>query len=171
VADFELQFPPDEVPELAARFSYADDSACRAAGSAALSRGHYDRNEFLLVCKWKTDRSRPKAEANTARAVEDATGCALSSPEEAIRMQALLELKGVGVPTGSALLYFAFPSDYPILDVRALESLGHTETHTTYSVAFWLDYLGACRSLARDLGISIRTLDKALWQHSKEARA
>jgi hypothetical protein len=170
VADFALQFSSVEVPELASRFSYADDSGCRAAGSAARNRGHYSREEFLLVCKWKTDRSRRKAEDNTAREIEEATALALSSRDEAVRMQALMGLNGVGVPTASALLYFAFPSDYPILDVRALDSLGHSEKRTTYPVAFWLDYLGACRSLARDLGVSIRTLDKALWQHSKEAR-
>ncbi|HEY2651278.1 MAG TPA: hypothetical protein VGI50_05105, partial [Solirubrobacteraceae bacterium] len=65
------------------------------------------------------------------------------------------------------LLYFAFPDDYPILDVRALESLG-VKPRSTYPVSFWLDYLEACRRLARDAGVSIRTLDKALWQHSKE---
>jgi adenine-specific DNA glycosylase len=32
-------------------------------------------------------------------------------------------LRGVGIPTASALLHFAFPNDYPILDVRALASL------------------------------------------------
>ena len=44
---------------------------------------------------------------------------------------ALVKLNGVGVPTGSALLHFAFPKDYPILDVRALESLG-SRGRTTY---------------------------------------
>jgi hypothetical protein len=31
--------------------------------------------------------------------------------------------------------------------------------------------LGACRELARRFGVTIRTLDKALWQHSKESSA
>jgi hypothetical protein len=35
-------------------------------------------------------------------------------------------------------------------------------------VSFWLEYLLACRTLAGRHGVSIRTLDKALWQHSKE---
>jgi hypothetical protein len=82
-------------------------------------------------------------------------------------MTALLDLDGVGVPTASVLLYFAFPNDYPILDVRALESLG-VRPRSQYPVSFWLQYLAACRELARRCGVSIRTLDKALWQHSKE---
>jgi hypothetical protein len=39
---------------------------------------------------------------------------------------------------------------------------------STYPVAFWLEYLYACRELARLHGVTLRTLDKALWQHSKE---
>ncbi|HEX4282518.1 MAG TPA: hypothetical protein VHZ27_17250 [Solirubrobacteraceae bacterium] len=119
------------------------------------------------MCSWKTVRSRPKVAANTEAAVVDATGRALAAVDEETRIAALLELEGVGVPTASTLLYFAFPDDYPILDVRALESLG-VKPRSTYPVSFWLDYLEACRRLARDAGVSIRTLDKALWQHSKE---
>ena len=71
------------------------------------------------------------------------------------------------MPTASTLLYFAFPDDYPILDIRALESLG-VKPRSTYPVSFWLEYLDACRELAARAGVSIRTLDKALWQYSKE---
>jgi hypothetical protein len=73
----------------------------------------------------------------------------------------------VGAPTASTLLYVAFPDDYPILDVRALESLG-VKSRSTYPVSFWLAYLEACRTLARENGVSLRTLDRALWEHSKE---
>ncbi|HUJ33820.1 MAG TPA: hypothetical protein VLW51_01330 [Solirubrobacteraceae bacterium] len=119
------------------------------------------------MCAWKTVRSRPKVAANPEAAVVDATGRALAAGDEATRIAALLELEGVGVPTASALLYFAFPEDYPILDVRALESLG-VGPRSTYPVSFWLEYLAACRELARSAGVSLRTLDKALWQYSKE---
>jgi len=119
------------------------------------------------VCAWKTVRSRPKVAANTEPAIVDATGRALAAGDEETRIAALLELEGVGVPTASTLLYFAFPDDYPILDVRALESLG-VKSRSTYPVSFWLEYLDACRMLARRAGVSIRTLDKALWQYSKE---
>jgi hypothetical protein len=82
-------------------------------------------------------------------------------------MAALLELEGVGVPTASTLLYCAFPEDYPILDVRALESLG-VKPRSQYPLSFWLGYLDACRELAQRAGVPLRTLDKALWQYSKE---
>ena len=119
------------------------------------------------MCAWKTVRSRPKVAANTQAAIVDATGRALAAGDEATRIAALLELEGVGVPTASTLLYFAFPDDYPILDIRALESLG-VKPRSTYPVSFWLEYLGVCRELSRRAGVSLRTLDKALWQYSKE---
>lgn len=164
---FTLQFPPDQIEELARRFPSGDDTRYRAAGEAIRARGHYTRKEFMEVCRWKTARSAPKVAANSAKAVATVTGRAFATSDEEQRMRSLLELQGVGVPTGSVLLFFAQPDDYPILDVRALESLG-VGRRSQYPVSFWLAYLEACRDLARRHRVSLRTLDKALWQHSKE---
>lgn len=167
---FTLQFPPEEIEALAGRFGHIDETHLLAMGAAARARGHYTREEFVEICAWKTPRSRPKVARNTEAAVFGATSKALASADEAVRMSTLLELEGVGVPTASTLLYCAFPADYPILDVRALESLG-VKSRSQYPVSFWLQYLSACRELARRYGVSIRTLDKALWEHSKERAA
>jgi hypothetical protein len=165
---FELQFPAEEIGALARRFPVSDETRLEAVGAAVRARGHYTRPEFIEVCAWKTPRSRPRVAANSEAAVIAATTRALGSDDETTRIVALLELNGVGVPTASTLLYVAFPAEYPILDVRALESLG-VRARSTYPVSFWLAYLDACRTLARRSGVSLRTLDKALWQRSKEA--
>jgi len=162
-----LQFPPAEIPALAARFPSTDDGGVSAAGRAARERGYYTRAEFLVVCEWKTARSRPKVAANSAAAIRKATRTALTDEDEGVRMAALTSLEGVGVPTASTLLHFASPADYPLLDIRALESLG-AKSRSVYPVSLWLEYLDTCRRLARDAGVSLRTLDKALWQYSKE---
>ena len=167
MARFELQFPAELVPALATRFAYTDDNAVQAAGYAARQRGHYTRDEFVLVCAWKTARSRPRVARNPAAAIRRATRTALGDFDEAARMNALTSLEGVGVPTGSTLLHFAYPDRYPLLDVRALQSLGALP-RSVYPVSFWLEYLDCCRTLAREAGVSLRTLDKALWQHSNE---
>ena len=167
VPAFEIQFPPEQVPDLAARFPSGDESDREAVGAAARARGYYRRREFLSVCAWKTPRSAPRVALNSGPAVRAVTRRALAEPDEAARMEALLTLRGVGVPTASTLLYFAFPGLYPILDVRALESLG-VKPRSQYPVGFWLGYLEACRALAVQCGVSLRTLDKALWQWSKE---
>jgi hypothetical protein len=167
VPRFELQFAASEIAALASRFPAADDRDYRVAGAAARERGWYRRAEFIAVCRWKTARSASRVAGNSAPSIRTATGRALGSEDEATRMTALLGLEGVGVPTASTLLYFAFPADYPILDVRALESLG-VKARSVYSVSFWLEYLAACRELAKRHSVDLRTLDKALWQYSKE---
>jgi hypothetical protein len=164
---FKLQFPASKIEELASRFGPTDDAHLLVVGAAVRARGYYTRDEFLEVCRWKTPRSRPKVASNTEAVVIEATRQALAAADEATRISALLALTGVGVPTASTLLYCAFPDDYPILDVRALESLG-VKPRSQYPVTFWLEYLQACRGLAREHSVTIRTLDKALWQHSKE---
>ena len=167
---FELQVPPDQIEALAERFGYMDESKLLTIGESVRARGYYTRGEFIEVCAFKSVRSRPKIAANSRDAIVSATRSALATDDEGLRMQHLLALDGVGVPTASTLLYCAFPADYPILDIRALESLG-VKPRSQYPVSFWLLYLAACRALSAGRGVSIRTLDKALWQHSKERAA
>ena len=133
---------------MASRFSYPDDARCRAAGAAARKRGHYTRSEFIDICTWKTARSGRRVASNVEADIVDATARALADSDETTRVDALLELKGVGIPTASTLLHFAFPDEYPILDVRAVDSLG-VKPRGQYPVSFWLAYLTACRDLAR----------------------
>src|SRR5581483_2589814 len=84
--NFELQFPIEQIPALAARFPVMDDAPGLALVAAARARGHYTRSEFIAVCGWKTVRSRPKVAVNSEAAVLDATGRALSAGEEEVRM-------------------------------------------------------------------------------------
>jgi hypothetical protein len=58
------------------------------------------------------------------------------------------------------------PERFTVIDFRALESLGVKQAVLT--VEFYLEYLGACRGLAKQHDIDIRDLDRALWQWSKE---
>ena len=113
----------------------------------------------------------PLAARNTASAIAAATCEALDPADERARLAALTALNGVAVPVASALLHFAMPDRYPILDYRALASLGDHKRRTQYTVAFWLDYVERCQGLARAAGVSIRELDKALWQDSRESDA
>ena len=119
--NFALQFDPAEIGALAARFGDSDDAGPEAAGAAAARRGHYKRDEFFAVCAWKSHRSRPLVAANGAADVVAATRRALASGTgERERVEALLALRGVGVPTASVLLYFARPDRYAILEHQRL---------------------------------------------------
>jgi hypothetical protein len=166
-SDFRLTFDADEIAELAGRYDYATDEGPTLAGQRARQRGHYVKREFMVVCRWKSARSAGKAELNSPEQIRRATRIALNAGDEAMRMQALISLVGVGIPVASTLLHFACPRRYPILDYRALESLGQTR-RSAYTVSFWLRYLEACRRIAQEHHVTLRTLDKALWEHSRE---
>jgi hypothetical protein len=65
------------------------------------------------------------------------------------------------------ILHFCDPLPFPILDYRALWSLGYPKP-PSYTYEFWSDYTAFTRELARSTGHSMRDLDRALWQYSKE---
>ena len=169
LAPFRLQFPAATIEDLAARFDAGvdGDDVMAAAGSAARRRGYYTKAELTLLCEWKSPRSRSRVARNSDVFVEGITRAAFATDDELERMTALCALQGVEAPTASVLLHFAFPDRYPIIDWRALESLGQTG-RAVYPVSYWLAYADACRTLAAEAGVSMRVLDKALWQHSRE---
>ena len=96
---------------------------------------------------------------------------ALATSEERLRIGVLTLLEGVELPTASVLLHLAHPDPYPILDVRAIWSLGIDKQPSYYPFEFWMAYTEACRALAREAGVSMRTLDRALWQYSSEMQS
>ncbi len=162
---FQLQFHPTRIRELAARYDYPGEDRAIRDGAAARLAGAYRYDDLLWLYGWKTrNRSVRRFLANDpARAVE-ATRVALDpKTPEPDRMAALTVLDGVGYPVASCVLHFAHTDPYPILDVRALESLGYRTQRTTYSERFWQDYVAACRALAAEHGVSMRDLDRALW--------
>jgi uracil-DNA glycosylase family 4 len=170
VPNFRLRFKLSEVMYWTARYAYADDAEVEAIGSRARERGWYTRDEFLTVARWKSPRSRRRCEENDESHVKAATLLALSTPDERQRIEALTQLHGIDYPTASVLLHLAHQDPYPIIDFRALWSLGVETPPSAYSFTYWWAYTQACRSLATDAGVRMRTLDRALWQFSKERR-
>lgn len=164
---FELQCPLAELPRLAARYDVDDDAEMFSIGRAARTRGRYLRSELIAMCRWKTPRSQRLVAGNTDEAVAAATGAGMATDDEVARIRALTGLQGVAVPSASVLLHFAFPERYPIIDWRALQSLGQP-ARTQYPVSYWLEYADYCRRLAAQADLTMRQLDKALWQYSNE---
>ena len=91
----------------------------------------------------------------------------LSTPAERLRIEVLTLMNGVSWPTASVILHFFHPDDYPILDFRALWSL-KSAVPQPYEFVFWQAYTRHCRKLSKLSGVSMRTVDRALWQFSKE---
>jgi hypothetical protein len=156
------------VRKLASRFSFGKDDPLEA-GQRARRQGYYTRRDFLILGDWKSPRSHPLLSdaSNTESLIREVTGVALSAKHEELRIGALTVLRGVGWPIASVLLHFASNDRYPILDYRALQSLG-VSTPQTYTFDFWWAYTMECRRIAKAARVTMRELDRALWQHSKE---
>lgn len=166
---FIIRFAPALIPELAKRYTYPDeDKIVSLIGPSAKARGYFTKDEFQDLCRWKTLRSQSRVDSNPAAFIEEATKIALSTPFEEIRIGVLNLLHGVSWPTASTVLHFSHRDPYPIIDFRALWSLGIDRRPQFYNFDYWWDYTKFCRDLAGKEGVSMRDLDRALWQYSKE---
>ena len=173
---FQLRFDSSDVRFYADRYSFRQpDSVAEGAGSGALEVGYYTRRDFLTICRWKSPRTERlwSDESNSLDHVREVTGIALSTGDERLRIEVLTLLRGVKWPTASVLLHFATEPErpdrgYPILDFRALWSVGIDKPPSVYMFEFWRSYTAYTRRLADMVGVTMRELDRALWQFSKE---
>lgn len=163
-----LRFDKNQISYWAARYDYPGDAEVEAVARENSDRGYLTRQEFQALCKWKTPRSQPKCAQNSEDLIRDATSIALSTKHEELRIGALQVLHGVSWPTASVILHFWHKAPYPILDFRALWSLGLDKKPAYYNFELWWGYVTFCRELAEECKVSMRILDRALWQFSAE---
>lgn len=165
---FKLRFLEAEIGHWASRYSYKGELAFEDETVPVVrARGYFTRDEFIELCKWKTPRTQPLVRKNAADVIEAVTRAALESRHEHVKIGVLRSLNGVSWPTASVVLHFCDQQPYPILDFRALWSLGYA-TPPRYTLDFWLAYTEFTRGLARRTGHSMRLIDRALWQYSNE---
>ncbi len=140
----------------------------RGAGKKTAS-GDFNRENLITIAEWKSPRPIALIEDHTDEDIAAALQLA-SAPAtpEALTVAVLTALNGVGSPMASAILAAIHPERYTVLDFRALESLGIENRPDSF--AFYVAYRKACRELAEKHGTTLRTLDRALWQWSKERK-
>ena len=166
--NFRLRFPESDVTKWATRYDYTPDPTIEDHIVPRVRKvGYLTKTDFLTICRWKTARSQSRCANNTPEFIESVSGIALSTSNEQLRIEIWTLLNGVNWPTASTLLHWLHSEEYPILDFRALWSLGYAKP-PRYDFSFWSDYIDYCRKLARKCGVPVRTLDHALWQYSSE---
>lgn len=157
-----------QIPGLAARYSYVgDEQLMSGLVPHVRGAGQLTKSDLLEIGLWKSPRSQRHLQRNADELVREATRVALSAKAEQLRIGALLALAGVGWPMASVILHFCHSDPYPVLDYRALWSCGIDE-RKVYNFAFWWSYTEFCRTHATQQGVTMRTLDRALWQYSSE---
>jgi hypothetical protein len=172
VPKLQLRFPCDEIAYWESRFieEQGDDGEIRDPAERSRSAGYFEKPDFLAICCWKSPRIISRCRENSDEFIRAVTKAALSTPCEEFRIYAPTLLRGVGWRVSSVLLHFAHPEPYPIIDFRALWSLNWDldANRDDYDFEFWWTYVQFCRTAAAKCGVSMRALDRALWQYSKE---
>lgn len=163
----QLRFPESEIHQLAERRrSGSTEAYFNEIKHEVQEQGYLHKELLKRVARWKSPRRAGLIDRNADNYIEDITSFAFSATSERARIKVLLLLDGVGWPTASTILHLFHKDPYPILDFRALWSIG-LENYR-YSSVFWQDYVRFCRDVASRNQVDLRTLDKALWQYSKE---
>lgn len=162
-----LRFPESEIHQWAEKYKFGSTEAYFVEIKPTVrEQGYLDKELLRSVARWKSPRPARHIEKNDEDYVKEITMWSLSATNERARIKVLMLLNGVSWPTASAILHLFHKAPYPILDFRALWSIG-IETYK-YSSAFWSDYVHFCRDIASCNQVDMRTLDRALWQYSKE---
>jgi DNA topoisomerase IB len=121
------------------------------------------------IADWKAPRIKGYIDRNRKypKYVEDVTKVSLTSTNEKLRIEVLTLLDGVKIRMASAILHFCFPDKYSVMDWRAwasLRRLGKVSGKIQDNYDCYSKYNVVCGKIAKEFGVSRRTLDKALWQ-------
>lgn len=165
---FYLRFAKNQIGQVAERYAIPiEEGELLELKPVVQRRGFLTREELKQVSEWKAARVSGMINNNQEDYVIEVTKFALATPCERARIEALNILDGVYWPTASVILHFFHEDPYPIIDYRALWSLS-VEGSPTYTFDYWWNYVKYCREMAVATGVDMRTLDRALWQFSKE---
>lgn len=174
----EKRFP--DIPSLLSACLVHDEYPDTAPLIASLRHvrevGYFTRSEFLSMCKWKEPRERRRQNwsSNTEDEVRTLSAQAFGAPDEARRILHLCRLRGVGIPVASAFLTLVDPEHYGVIDIRVWQLLvfyqevDYDSEGRTLQVLHWLDYLDKIRLWANELKVSVRAIERTLFQHHRD---
>jgi thermostable 8-oxoguanine DNA glycosylase len=133
----------------------------------------FSRPEFLRMCRWKSPRAVHQYERNAAATIRATSRAVLGSRSERRRLELLTTLKGVSVPTASAILTLIDPRHYGVIDIRVWQLLfrigavGSKPGGTGFRYADWELYLAILRRHASALRVSVRHVELTLFEHHR----
>ena len=137
-------------------------------------QAYFNRPEFLRMCSWKSPRPRHLYQSNSSARIRSVSTKVFAAESERERIELLTSLKGVGVPTASAILTLTDPQAYGVIDIRVWQLLyrfGAVRTRPSgagFSLDNWIEFLEGLRYWAQKFKASARDVERALFEHHKE---
>jgi thermostable 8-oxoguanine DNA glycosylase len=150
------------------------------AAGTNVDRGIDVRMNLKKIYKWKMKAFQRFHLDFPDRITDEELNTAIEAARNAIRnpqdkravfvaLDALKSLRGIGVPTASAILTAMNHKDFAIIDRQAFKALGVQRFRAR--IEDYIDYLRFCRNEAERLGVSLDCHDQALWQRGREISA
>ena len=149
---------------------YQQDENIFKIMSQAKKRGYMTKDDLVKVAEWKAIRNRGNCKRNSDTIIKQMTEIAFAPDcDEEVRITVLQSINGVSWAMASVILHFAFPEEYPLLDIRAMTTIGGV-TNRTYNFDIWWNYTLFCRKEAKKHNITLRELDRALWMIDRQKK-
>lgn len=138
-------------------------------GKEVNKRGWLEKSEFLTVCLWKSRRPKRFYDLNTEKEIVSKSKLSFRENDELKKIKILTELKGVRIPTASAILSVVNPDIYPIIDERCIQSLTDLGIikWKTITENNWIEYLKIIRSLSKEKNKTAREIEKGLFAYNR----
>ena len=150
--------------------NYDADKLIFQLGKEILAKGFFTKDEFIRMCLWKS--RLPKQlfldEFNSEVKLYQISSDVLKSTDENAKIDLLCSLKGVSLPTASAILTIIDPNHYAIIDIRVIQAITKI-----YGLNFkinkkgWLEFLELVRTKAIELNVTPRQFEMALFGYNK----
>ena len=137
-------------------------------------RGYFIKEEFLKMAMWKSARPRHQYLKNSEEEIVSVSRKLFSAESERKKIGLLTSLKGVSIPTASAILTLTDPQNYGVIDIRVWQMLylyGSVKAKPSgrnFGFNDWSDYLAKLRYYAAKFRAPVRDIERAIfWYHRK----
>lgn len=156
--------------EIVPRFSKEEDKLQSLPGKFA--DDGWTNTDIEWIIEWKSHQfaktNIQSFRENLKHDVRKVISETITTENPTEKVQILTGLKGVRVPTASAILLFMSPYRFTVVDKNAWGTL---YKHEYLSTAMprkilpnqYFNYLTTCQKVASEFRISLRELDRALW--------
>ena len=163
-----LRFKGNKIQKIASRYEYSiSEVELLELRPKVIKRGYLLKSELQQIAYWKSPRSSGHSHSNPDNYVQEISSFSFCAKNERSRIEILTLLDGISWPLATVILHFCHSDPYPIIDFRSLWSVS-LEVPSHYGFELWWCYADFCRKIAKNNNVDMRTLDRALWQYSKE---
>jgi hypothetical protein len=135
----------------------------------AKKRGYLNKDDLVLICRWKSPRAIRHIERNGKKTIREITKAAFKSRSERKKLALLTQLHGVSVPMASSILMLTNPQRYGVIDIRVwqlLYMMGLVKKNPAgvgFDFKQWYRFLALIRYFASKYNVKARDIERTLF--------